>query len=434
MRIVRVFITVFQRYFAIFYKIPFSFFDTCLRFKFLFFSKSKSTFLFEIDDRDRGRLLFSKRYAQFLDRIADDLYSSGRYDIVRLSRLGSLNINNSWQTPYSFEFLFLLSIFLSPLFIVPSFIIRLPFKSLFYSIYYLLVYLFLRPSIYFSTSPTKACCILFSFFNIPVVDVQHGIISSHHPFYFRRSVLQDARFVEYPSHLFLWRPLPSSIFQSSKNFIGSSLSYIGNPYWSYQSDTRFHTVDFNNELKFFKRLSNNSDLSLVYTTQPFKEFPLDTLFLSALQVVLSSKKVNLIVKAHPVVLNFRSEFDRLVKQLSSLNLSNLTVNISFHLGFLEIAGLVDYHITFSSTCVEDFAVFGIPSVATSSELSVGGTRSSAFLHEKSAGFLYLPPSEHELINFLLHSRHIKNSPALLPVVEYSTERLLYAVSDICKAS
>ncbi|MDA7490976.1 hypothetical protein N9A81_00710 [Synechococcus sp. AH-707-M23] len=429
-RKIKVITSVVLRYFSIIYKVPFSILDTFFRLPSLFSDLSAHNILVEIDDRDRGSLVGSSHYAQFLDPISDDLSSNCEYKVFRLSRLGSLKITNSWKSPYSFEFLFILTIFVCPFILIPLVYYRISLKFIFFISYYLLICIIFRPSVYISTSPTKACCILFSFFNIPVIDYQHGIISPHHTYYYRPHILHKGPFIDYPSHIFLWRQLPSISPPGAISFLDSITYNVGNPTWSIPPDNRLCSCEFFDELNSLSQLSSDADITLTYTTQPFKDSPLDIFFIDAVSQLVLKRKVNLIIRPHPVVLTFRSELSKLLHQISSLSLPNLTLSITYYLSFLELSRISTFHVTYHSTCVEDFAVFDVPSIGTSPDLKESGSRSSAFSYERSAGYLYLPTSTKHFVDIILDTSLVNSDPDQLPIVHYSPELLSNAVSDI----
>ena len=214
----------------------------------------------------------------------------------------------------------------------------------------------------------KACIQL----DIPIYDLQHGVIAKHHPYYFPRN--NNYR----------------TIFRKNLNFIFTSRDAL-NQFKDKSLLCRENLNTFYLKINKSKDLKkNNKDTKLfkknfLYTLQPSPKNLIHKRYLASLKSC--NNQIYTVFRLHPIQTYGIQKYWVIFKIkliLKLINYSNYSISLSDDLD--NLLQNISIHLTYHSTVISDAFIFGIPSIYFSDQLN--NIRKSSFMDVRKKGYLH----------------------------------------------
>jgi hypothetical protein len=195
-------------------------------------------------------------------------------------------------------------------------------------------------------------------FNIPTIDIQHGVQGHLHLAYGSWLKLPESSYKIFPNYFWVWSNSEKNNIESwVKSKCDINVLVGGNPFldlWKDDSSdiVKKHDFIFNNSIR-------NELPRILLTISPSTDELLDETW-----AVLSKTqyKYDWHIRLHPSMLN---EIEKFKKKLHKKGILNFEISNSTKLPLYTILRNVDIHITAQSSCVIDSESYGIFSIITS---------------------------------------------------------------------
>ena len=214
----------------------------------------------------------------------------------------------------------------------------------------------------------KACAQL----GIPIYDLQHGVISTHHPYYFPRNENYKTIFRKNLNFIFTSR---EALIQFKKK----SFLYRRN------LNTFYLKIKKSNKQKKVKNDRKSYKYNFLYTLQPSPKDLIHKRYLASLKSC--NNQIHTVFRLHPIQTYGIQKYWVIFKIkliLKLINYSNYTINYSDNLD--NLLQNISIHLTQHSTVISDAFIYGVHSIYFSDQLN--NVRKNAFLDVRKKGYLH----------------------------------------------
>lgn len=270
--------------------------------------------------------------------------------------------------------------------------------------------------------------------NIPVYDLQHGVISDDHPWY-GEEYRVDTPIEMLPTGFLCWDDQSVATLSRWAVQKGIQVVKIGNPWF-----LRFMKADPDDELVQEAILTSGiqtcSKPTILISLQwgmkdHFQDVP-NGIMVDALETVIldTFNTYNWVLRLHPVQLRDKNELELARSYLISTfgsEITNKWINDSF-LPLPFTLRKVDLHITYASTIVIEAAWGGIRSGILNPRIKDADGFESYYVHERSLGIASVLPHDPEIIKQWIEDTLTKGRAE--PTMDTTGEELDAFVNEI----
>ena len=243
---------------------------------------------------------------------------------------------------------------------------------------YILLILFLRPSVVLTIMPNKSINSAAYFFpNLTCIEIQHGVIGSHHSYYCYHSKF------ELPKSFALWTESDFIILKKLNPLFSLHATFIGLP-----------TLNFNLD----KSHSLYALPYILYALQPSRmHCPVDNMFLSSLYNCSFSKFL-IVLRQHPSISDIQLQ-STLVQCRQNFPECNFVIEYCSVPVCSSVANSL-LVVTWHSTIVRESISLDTPVFALSPELLSSGDRFDSYPDERINPLFFLCPTAHTMSKFI----------------------------------
>lgn len=262
--------------------------------------------------------------------------------------------------------------------------------------------------------PNEDWCLIARKVGIPIIDIQHGVINSQHPWY-GRDFKANIEACKIPTHFYVWNELSAAVINAWAKDKEATVEVHGDLWLKRFLQPQKDDVIVNESIERLPKF-NNKLPCILFTSQWSRRHNLEDAIPNWIVdlILKTPSKYNYIIKLHPVLLH--DEQFKIVNQFLFKNFGN-----NHNVEWVNASGamlpallrVVTAHLTYNSSVVIEAASFGIKSAIMDVEIKPGGIRSEYFINEINLGIADQISPSVEVIEAWL-SNNVGSIKRLLP--------------------
>lgn len=386
-------------------------------------------------DNDRYIDFEDKKYSPLIDTITDDL-ASNSLKVVSISRIASMIKGSmAYGDVYSPDGAFARALILKRL---KSLVFRngkYPFSNAEASVWEKIIDK-VKPKVVIGIMPSRELCAVCYRNNIPVYDIQHGVISKEHPWYNPSS--RSVEPIEWLPNVLCWdTDAVNTILSWGRDSIKAV--HTGNP-WINRFIMDNGSDLLVNKLKVKYRLSDlfksNKPKILISVSWGNYNIPDQEFISKELEsfILNNADKYEFVMRLHPNMLSgfatdegsrFFKYYERCYSKL------NIDWQQSTSMPLPLLLSNIDLHITWNSSVIIEAAIMGKPSLSLDNELLDGEVKAGYYTDQVESGLLCKARSDYSNIASWVESTINKPvNSTTKPQINYKL--FVDSIVDICR--
>lgn len=272
-----------------------------------------------------------------------------------------------------------------------------------------------KPKIVVTVQPEETLCEAGRILNIPVYDLQHGVIEEDHPWYGSKYRVQTEQ-KKLPAGFLCWDDVSAQVINRWSMEKGITAQVIGHP-WFLRFKDKMQGDELVKEATIGSAVFNNNKptilVTLAWGMKKYSSYSNNNgvLIPSLEQTILTTHdRFNWLIRLHPKQIRGpeRKETYQYLER-TFMNLSHaVNWNEASSAALPVLLSQTNLHITYFSTVVVEAAWFGIPTGLLSQELLSGGKYDSYYQEQRNSGIAeILPQSNKAIIQWIESKKNIK---------------------------